>query len=520
MKKVINKDELTKSMKNVVDMLSNTVKLTLGPSGKNVIIDSEYLSPFITNDGVTIANEIESEHEVENAILKIAKESSIKTNRVVGDGTTTSIVLLQSIFNEGLNSSENKIKLKKDIDASLIKILNKIDEETKAATEEDIINVATISSGDRQIGTIVGSAYNTIKEHGTIVIEESEIPGIKLDIINGLVIKGALASDYMLNELEEYLDNPYILITNNKIKDIGEIRNILNEVIETKKDFLIIAESFSEEVLSDLILLKEQKTLNVVALNALEYSMKQLEILKDICAFTGSTLINKYKNEQLENVMFSNLGQAKKIKITKETVTIIDGLGDKNEINERKESIEKLIKETESDYEKEYLEERLSNINASSAIITVGATTKVEMLEKKMRVEDAVCSCKSALTSGILPGGGITLLKISRLLENENNTEGMKILLKAIKEPFKQILANVGLNSEEIYEEIKKENFTLGVDAKSLKYVDMIKAGIIDSKEVVVTSLMNAVSVATMLLTTESLVINTNSIKTEETKVF
>ena len=520
MKKVVSGEELKNKIKSSINLLCDTVKITLGPKGRNVIIDNECLCPFITNDGVTIAENVESTDEVESAILKIAKETAIKTNEVVGDGTTTSLVLLQKIYNEGISSSENPIMLKKDMDESLLKIISKIDEYSYKASDRDLISIATISSADNQIGNIVGSAYNEVGKDGIINIEESLVPGLKLDLINGMKITKGVVAKYMLKNKEDELINPYILITNNKIIDMEEINNIINEIIETKRSLLIIAESYSEDVVSSLVLIKEQGLINVIAIEADEYVEKQLEILNDICAFTGGNLINKYRGDLVNNALISDLGQAKKIIVSEENTIIIDGKSNKDELNERKEKLVNELKEIESSYDKEYLTKRLSNLNSKSATITVGASTKTEMIEKKMRIEDAICSCKVAVSSGILPGGGLTLLKVSSNLENENNTIGMNILLKSLKSPFFQIIENVGLNGEEIYEELNKDNFNMGVDAKTLKYVDMIKSGIIDSKEVVINSLINAVSIATMLLTTDRLIINTGNIKSDTSSVY
>lgn len=511
-KMIISGDYLRQKMKIAINLLSDTVKVTLGPKGKNVIIDSNYMNPFITNDGVTIAKEVCSDDEVINAILTIAKESSIKTNEEVGDGTTTALVLLKSIFNlslEKINEGVNPIILKKELNIALDKIVLEIKKETIKIDIRDIGKVATLSSGDQIVGRLIEQAYQKIGKNGLIILEESENNEIETEIVKGLASESELISSYMLKNTKlDVLNNCYILITNQKIEDISLLNNLLNEIIFLNKSLFIICDDMSDEASETLTLNRHQNILDVVALKLMEYGDNKIELLEDIATLTGGKFINLNYKDNLENIKITDLGFAKHINITKQNFVIINGNGNKVLIKERKNTIIAEMKKA-SLFEKENLEKRLASFEKGIAIIKVGANSKTEMIDKKMRMNDALSACKNALKSGVVIGGGITYLKIIKKLKNDKSV-AMQILLQSLFAPFKEIVENVGESSEKIYQELLHSNFNKGYNALTGKYVDMLDDGIIDPASVAINALINATSIASMLITTESIVINAN----------
>lgn len=513
MKKIITGSLAYEKMTNAINLLCDTVKVTLGPKGRNVIIDTNYMNPFITNDGVTIAKEVASEDLFENVILNIAKEASIKTNDEVGDGTTTSLVLLQSIFNEGIkliNDGVNPIILKKEMDESLIKIIGEINKLKIKVGLKDIKSIASISSNSQEIGDLISNVYQKIGLNGLITIDESSNNQTRFEIVEGLEFDSELISNYMLkNTLEDKLKDSYILISNAKINNIGEINNLLNEVIDSNKSLLIICDNMSDNVTETLTLNRHQNVLDVIGVSLLNYGDNKNKLLEDVAIFTGGKFINTHVGFKINEVTIEDLGNAKEIKINKEKTIIINGNGSKNEISLRKKEIKNEIGITNS-FNREFFERRLASLNKGVAIIYVGANSKTEMIEEKMRIIDALSSTKVALAEGALIGGGVSFLKVRASLLNDNNSLGMKIILEALKQPFLEIINNLGLDAEEIFNYLKLKNYQIGFNALTEQYVDMNEEKIIDPVKVVINALINATSIAGMLLTTKTIIADDN----------
>ena len=518
MAKIIKFDEeARKLMCKGINTIADTVKITLGPKGRNVVIDKTFGFPLITNDGVTIAKEIELRDKFQNIGARLVKEVSIKTNDIAGDGTTTAMVLAQKMVKEGIKNvaaGTDPIGIKRGMDSikeELIIEIKKLSSEIKG--KEDIKRVASISANDEYIGELVANAMEQVTKDGVITIEESKTSETELNIVQGMQLDKGYISPYMVTDnekMETILDNPYVLITDHKISNIQEILPILEDLIEKSARLLIICEDIEQEALSTVVLNKLRGVLNVVIIKAPAYGDKRKQILEDVGILTNGNVISKDLDMELKFVKTEDLGRAKQIKISKDSTIIVDGLGDKEKIEERAKSLKRQIHMELSEYDKENLQDRLSKISGGVAVIGVGAATEIEMKEKKLRIEDALSATKAAIEEGILPGGGSTLAKLSKVFQNRIKKEnidsseilGKKIVIEAIKEPLKQICANAGVESALILDKVINSDKEVGYDARNNTFVDMKEKGIIDPTKVTITALKNAISVSSMILTT------------------
>ncbi len=501
MKKVITGEELNVCKLKAIELLCGTVKNTLGPRGSNAIIDHSMFSPFITNDGVTIARNIESEDERINTILTLAKEASIKTDETVGDGTTTTLVLLESLFKSGLAKIKDGLNphlLKNELDEALENIIEEIKKESKIPTEENYYNIASIAASNKNIGKLITRMY--LKVGSAIKIEESKTSETYTKIINGYSFEPLLASPYFFNNTNEIIyKNSLILIMLKEVNEIGEISEIINYTIEKRIPLVILATDYTEEVINEVLSLNLSKITNVTLLKLPEYGLHQMEVLKDLEIISNAKIA-----KSSDELSLNNLGKCEEIKITKELATINNNLQSKvikRYINNLKEKISTI----DDDFELEFQSNRLSKLTNGIGIIYVGATTTTEAREKKMRFDDAFCALNCA-ANGIIPGSGLILLKIKENLETKNN--GSIILKEALDKPFMQILENVGINPSNIYNKIKASDFDIIYNVFENKFETISKTKVIDPTTVVITSLKNAVSIAGMLLTTTSLIIN------------
>ena len=512
-------EDARKSLLEGVNKLADTVKVTLGPKGRNVVLDRSYGAPLITNDGVTIAKDIELEDKFENMGARLVKEVSTKTNDVAGDGTTTATVLAQSMIKEGVKNvaaGADPMAVKRGIDKAVtvaVDELKKISSEIKG--KEDIARVASISANNEEIGTLIADAMEKVSKDGVITIEESKTSNTELNVVEGMQFDKGYVSPYMVTnteKMEAVLDNPYILITDKKISNIQEILPLLENLMQQSGKLLIICDDIEQEALSTLILNKLRGVLNVVAVKAPGFGDNRKANLEDIAILTGGEVIAQDLGFELKDVEISQLGQAKQVKVSKENTIIVDGLGEKSKIQERVAQIKTQIEETKSEYDKENLHNRLAKISGGVAVIGVGAATEVEMKDKKLRIEDALSATKAAVEEGIVAGGGTALIntipaveKLTTSLENGEKL-GAEIVLKALEEPVKQIARNAGLEPAVIVDKVKNSEVGTGFDAAKEQYVDMKKAGIVDPTKVTRSALQNAASIASMVLTTESLV--------------
>ena len=501
MKKVITGKELYDCEEKAIALLCGTVKKTLGPRGSNAIIDHSLMNPFITNDGVTIARNIESEDERINTILTLAKEASIKTDETVGDGTTTTLVLLESLFKSGLAKIKDGLNphlLKNELDEALENIIEEIKKESKIPTEENYYNIASIAASNKSIGKLITRMY--LKVGSAIKIEESKTSETYTKIINGYSFEPLLASPYFFNNTNEIIyKNSLILIMLKEVNEIGEISEIINYTIEKRIPLVILATDYTEEVINEVLSLNLSKITNVTLLKLPEYGLHQMEVLKDLEIISNAKIA-----KSSDELSLNNLGKCEEIKITKELATINNNLQSKvikRYINNLKEKISTI----DDDFELEFQSNRLSKLTNGIGIIYVGATTTTEAREKKMRFDDAFCALNCA-ANGIIPGSGLILLKIKENLETKNN--GSIILKEALDKPFMQILENVGINPSNIYNKIKASDFNIIYNVFENKFETISKTKVIDPTTVVITSLKNAVSIAGMLLTTTSLIIN------------
>lgn len=501
MKKVITGKELYDCEEKAIALLCGTVKKTLGPRGSNAIIDHSLMNPFITNDGVTIARNIESEDERINTILTLAKEASIKTDETVGDGTTTTLVLLESLFKSGLAKIKDGLNphlLKNELDEALENIIEEIKKESKTPTEENYYNIASIAASNKNIGKLITRMY--LKVGSAIKIEESKTSETYTKIINGYSFEPLLASPYFFNNTNEIIyKNSLILIMLKEVNEIGEISEIINYTIEKRIPLVILATDYTEEVINEVLSLNLSKITNVTLLKLPEYGLHQMEVLKDLEIISNAKIA-----KSSDELSLNNLGKCEEIKITKELATINNNLQSKvikRYINNLKEKISTI----DDDFELEFQSNRLSKLTNGIGIIYVGATTTTEAREKKMRFDDAFCALNCA-ANGIIPGSGLILLKIKENLETKNN--GSIILKEALDKPFMQILENVGINPSNIYNKIKASDFNIIYNVFENKFETISKTKVIDPTTVVITSLKNAVSIAGMLLTTTSLIIN------------
>ena len=512
-------EDARKSLLEGVNKLADTVKVTLGPKGRNVVLDKSFGAPLITNDGVTIAKEIELEDKFENMGARLVKEVSTKTNDVAGDGTTTATVLAQSMIKEGVKNvaaGADPMAIKRGIDKAVntaIEGLREISSEVNG--KEDIARVASISANNEEIGNLIADAMEKVSNDGVITIEESKTSNTELNVVEGMQFDKGYLSPYMATDtekMEAVLDNPYILITDKKISNIQEILPLLESLMQESGKLLIICDDMEGEALSTLILNKLRGVLNVVAVKAPGFGDKRKAMLQDIATLTGGEVITSELGLELKDTTIAQLGRAKQVKVQKENTIIVDGAGDKQQIADRVAQIRAQINETKSDYDKEGLQERLAKIAGGVAVIGVGAATEVEMKDKKLRIEDALSATKAAVEEGIVAGGGTALLnctdKVQKLVDTLEGGErlGAEIVLKALEEPAKQIARNSGLEPAVIVEKVKNEKEGIGFDAATESYVDMKKAGIVDPTKVTRSALQNAASIASMVLTTESLV--------------
>ena len=502
-----------------VNKLADTVRVTLGPKGRNVVLDKSYGAPLITNDGVTIAKEIELEDPFENMGAQLVKEVSTKTNDVAGDGTTTATVLAQAMIDEGIKNlaaGANPIILRKGMKKATDVAVEAIAKmSSKVTGKEQIAKVAAISAGDEEVGQLVADAMEKVSKDGVITIEESKTMKTELDVVEGMQFDRGYISAYMatdMDKMEAVLDNPYILITDKKISNIQEILPLLEQIVQSGAKLLIIAEDVEGEALTTLIVNKLRGTFNVVAVKAPGYGDRRKEMLKDIAILTGGTVISEELGLELKDATLENLGRAKSVKVQKENTVIVDGTGSKSEIEARISQIKAQIAETTSEFDKEKLQERLAKLSGGVAVIRVGAATETEMKENKLRLEDALAATKAAVEEGIISGGGSAYIhaskevaKLADTLEGDEKT-GAKLILKALEAPLFHIAHNAGLEGAVIINKVRESEVGTGFDALHEEYVDMVKAGILDPAKVTRSALQNATSVASTLLTTESVV--------------
>ena len=504
-----------------VNQLADTVRVTLGPKGRNVVLDKSYGAPLITNDGVTIAKEIELEDAFENMGAQLVKEVATKTNDVAGDGTTTATVLAQAMVNAGMKNlaaGANPIILRKGMKKATdcaVEAIKKMS--SKANGKEHIAKVAAISAGDEEVGNLVADAMEKVSGDGVITIEESKTMMTELDLVEGMQFDRGYISAYMatdMDKMEAVLDNPYILITDKKICNIQEILPLLEQIVQSGAKLLIIAEDVEGEALTTLIVNKLRGTFNVVAVKAPGYGDRRKAMLEDIAILTGGQVISSELGLELKDTTMEQLGRAKSVKVQKENTVIVDGEGSKDAIAARIASIKKQVEETTSDFDREKLQERLAKLAGGVAVIRVGAATETEMKEAKLRLEDALAATKAAVEEGIISGGGSAYIhaskevaKLADKLEGDEKT-GAQIVLKALEAPLFHIAANAGLEGSVIINKVKESEVGVGYDALKDEYVNMVDAGILDPAKVTRSALQNATSVASTLLTTESVVAN------------
>ena len=519
-KQIIYGEEARKALQNGIDKLSNTVKITLGPKGRNVVLDRKYGGPLITNDGVTIAKEIELEDAFENMGAQLVKEVATKTNDVAGDGTTTATLLAQALVREGMKNvaaGANPMVVKKGMKSAVDAVVDEVLKNAKpVASSEDIARVATVSAADEFVGELIADAMAKVTADGVITIEESKTSETYSDVVEGMQFDRGYISPYMVTDtdkMEAVIDDALILITDKKIGNIQEILPLLEQIVQSGKKLVIVAEDVEGEALSTLLVNKLRGTFTCVAVKAPGFGDRRKEMLQDIAILTGGQVITSDLGLELKDTQLMQLGRAKQVKISKENTIIVDGAGDQDAIKGRIGQIKAQIAETTSDFDREKLQERLAKLAGGVAVIRVGAATETEMKEKKLRIEDALAATKAAVEEGTVAGGGVALLgaikAASALLDTEDADfkTGVKIVLKAIEEPVRQIAANAGLEGSVIVNEIVNANKVgYGFNFATSEYVDMFEAGILDPAKVTRSALQNASSVAAMVLTTESLV--------------
>lgn len=513
--------EARAALESGVNQLADTVRVTLGPKGRNVVLDKSYGAPLITNDGVTIAKEIELEDAFENMGAQLVKEVATKTNDVAGDGTTTATVLAQAMVNAGIKNlaaGANPIILRKGMKKATETAVEAIAKmSSKVNGKEHIARVAAVSSGDDEVGKLVADAMEKVSGDGVITIEESKTMLTELDLVEGMQFDRGYISAYMatdMDKMEAVLENPYILITDKKISNIQEILPLLEQIVQSGAKLLIIAEDVEGEALTTLIVNKLRGTFNVVAVKAPGYGDRRKAMLEDIAILTGGQVISSELGLELKDATLDQLGRAKSVKVQKENTVIVDGEGEKKDIEARISQIKKQIEETTSDFDKEKLQERLAKLAGGVAVIRVGAATETEMKEAKLRLEDALAATRAAVEEGIIAGGGSAYIhaakdvaKLADKLEGDEKT-GAQIVLKALEAPLYHIVANAGLEGSVIINKVSESKVGVGFDALTEEYVDMVKAGILDPAKVTRSALQNATSVASTLLTTESVVAN------------
>lgn len=519
-KQIIYGEEARKSLQAGIDKLADTVKITLGPKGRNVVLDKKFGAPLITNDGVTIAKEIDLDDPFENMGAQLVKEVSTKTNDAAGDGTTTATLLAQALIREGMKNvtaGANPMVIKRGIEKAVDASVEEIKKNSrKVGNNDEIARVATVSSGSETVGKLIAEAMEKVSADGVITIEESKTAETYSEVVEGMQFDRGYISPYMATDADKMvadLDDPYILITDKKISVIQDILPLLEQIVKTGSKLLIIAEDIEGEALTTLILNKLRGTFNCVAVKAPGFGDRRKEMLKDIAILTGGQVITSELGIELADATIDMLGRAKQVKVSKENTIIVDGMGDSQAIKDRVSQIRNAIEDTTSEFDKEKLQERLAKLAGGVAVIKVGAATEIEMKEKKLRIEDALAATKAAVEEGIVAGGGTALINampaveaLIGTLEGDEKT-GAKIVLRALEEPVRQIAANAGLEGSVIIDNIKRaDKAGYGFDAFKEEYTDMISAGIVDPAKVTRSALQNAASVAAMVLTTESLV--------------
>jgi chaperonin GroEL len=518
-KEIIYGEDARKALERGVNALANVVKVTLGPKGRNVVLDKKFGAPAITNDGVTIAKEIELDDPFENMGAQLVKEVSIKTNDVAGDGTTTATVLAQAMIREGIKNvaaGANPMIMKKGISKAIDVAVEGIKNNSiKVNGKEDIAMVASISANDETIGKLIADAMEKVSNDGVITVEESKTMTTNLDIVEGMQFDRGYISPYMVTDtdkMEAIMDEPYILITDKKIMNIQEILPILEQIVQQGKRFVIIADEVEGDALTTLVLNKLRGTFQCVAIKAPGFGDRRKDMLQDIAILTGGEVITDELGLDLKEVQLKQLGKARQVKVQKDTTIIVDGEGDKAKLEARVKQVKTQIENTESEFDKEKLQERLAKLVGGVAVIEVGAPTEVEMKEKKLRIEDALSATRAAVEEGMVTGGGTAYVNVMPLVEKllsettGDEQTGVRTVLKALEEPIKQIAINSGLEGSVILNQVKQSPAGTGFDALNEKYVDMRKAGIIDPAKVTRSALQNAASIASMVLTTESLV--------------
>ena len=516
-KEILFNEEARRALERGVDALANAVKVTLGPKGRNVVLEKKYGAPTITNDGVTIARDIELEDHFENMGAQLVKEVATKTNDVAGDGTTTATLLAQAIVREGMRNvvaGANPMIIKKGIETAVKKLVEEIKNSAKKVDgKDDIAKVAAISSGDEEIGKLIADAMEKVGKDGVITVEESKTMMTNLNVVEGMQFDRGYISPYMVTDadkMEAVLDDPFILLTDKKVSSIADIMPILEQIVKSGRPLAIIAEDVDGEALATIVVNKLRGTFKALAVKAPGFGDRRKAMLEDIAILTGATVISEDVGRKLDSVTFDDLGTARQIRSTKEETTIVDGNGDKKAIEFRVAQIKKQIEESTSDFDKEKLQERLAKLSGGVAVIEIGAATEVEMKEKKLRIEDALNATRAAVEEGIVAGGGTTFVDILPVL-NDIQAEGdvkvgVEIVKRAIEEPVRQIANNAGQEGSVVVEAVKKAGKGVGFNALTNEMVDMIGAGIVDPAKVVRSALQNAASIAAMILTTETLV--------------
>lgn len=512
-------EEARKGMEAGINKLSNTVKVTLGPKGRNVVLDKKFGSPLITNDGVTIAREIELEDPYENMGAQLVKEVATKTNDIAGDGTTTATLLAQAIIREGLKNvaaGANPMIIQKGIKKAVDKAVEGIKEFSKPVeTKESIAQVASISAADEEVGKLISDAMEKVGKDGVITVEESRSMGTTLEVVEGMQFDRGYVSPYMVTnteKMEAELEDPYILITDKKITNIKEVLPVLEQIVQQGKPLLIIADDVEGEAMATLVVNKLRGTFNCVAVKAPAFGDRRKDMLQDIAILTGGTVISEDLGYELKETSIEMLGKARRVTVGKELTVIVNGAGEQSAIEERVALIRNQIEISDSEYDRDKLQERLAKLAGGVAVIQVGAATETELKERKLRIEDALAATRAAVEEGIVPGGGTVLLnvipKVKALLEGTNGDErtGVNIIVKALEEPVRQIAINAGLEGSVIVENVKNAEVGIGFDALSEKYVNMLENGIVDPTKVTRSALQNASSVASMVLTTEAAV--------------
>lgn len=513
-------EEARRSMQVGVDTLADTVKVTLGPKGRNVVLDKKFGAPLITNDGVSIAREIELEDPYENMGAQLVKEVATKTNDVAGDGTTTATLLAQAIIREGLKNvtaGANPILIRNGIKMAVDKAVDEIKKISKPVNgKEDIARVAAISAADEEVGKLISDAMEKVGNEGVITVEESKSMGTELDVVEGMQFDRGYVSAYMVTDtekMEAVLDSPLILIADKKISNIQELLPILEQIVQQGKKLLIIAEDVEGDAMTTLVVNKLRGTFTCVAVKAPGFGDRRKEMLQDIAILTGGTVISEELGIDIKEVTLDMLGQCESVKVTKENTTIVNGKGNSEAIKDRVAQIRAQIEETTSEFDKEKLTERLAKLAGGVAVIKVGAATETELKEKKLRIEDALAATKAAVEEGIVPGGGAAyanvINEVNKVTSDIPDTQvGINIIVRALEEPMRQIATNAGLEGSVIIERVKNSEAGIGYDALRNEYVNMLKAGIVDPTKVTRSALQNAASVASTFLTTEAAVVD------------